>query len=155
MCPQLGQRTDAKYLPQFRQDFSFWPTSWPQLSQKKRGFLLIGGWGWSLRAGDITRYSFLFSLFFLLFSLFFFLLFVGDIKTGAFENYSNSARDKTAYFFSAFRAFLYRLVAHRLKNLEAVAAFFTFVFVCGHGHTIAKTGKKVKLSHLSQGAASL
>jgi hypothetical protein len=40
MCPQTGQRTDAKYLPQCWQDFAFWPTSLPQLSQKKRGFLL-------------------------------------------------------------------------------------------------------------------
>jgi len=88
MYPQPGQRTDAKNLPQCRQAFSFWPTSLPQLSQKKRGFLLIGDWGlewrrhycwrffllrlWGLE--DWGHYSLLSCLlFFLLSSLFSFL----------------------------------------------------------------------------------
>jgi hypothetical protein len=36
---QLGQRTEAKVLPQWGQFFALRGTSAPQLSQKKRGFL--------------------------------------------------------------------------------------------------------------------
>jgi hypothetical protein len=81
------------------------------------------------------------------------LILVGDIKTGTFENYSGAARHKPAYLFSAFRALLNWLIAHGLKDLETVIAFFTFIFIRGHGHTIAKTRKKVKIYHARSRAA--
>jgi len=152
-----GRRTDsARTRNTFRNAgriFRFGRLHCRSYRKKSAVSFSLGAGGWRLWAGDITRYCLVF-FFFSFF--FFFLLFVGNVKTGSFENYSNAARDKTAYFFPTFGAFFDRLVAHRLKNFETVAAFFTFIFICGHGkHTIAKTWIKVKIFHLRQGAASL